>query len=205
MEPDPLPHPHQAVPATGASSGARAVVRDVDLERVGEEPEPDPGGGRSGVLQRVGQRLLDHPVRRDLHRLGEWPSLALHHHVDTQPRPGELGDELVEPTEPGPGSQVVALVGVSEVAEEAVHLVDRLSAGSLDGLQRLRRLLGATVHHVTGGTGLHAHDAHMVGNHVVGVACDADPLLEHGAAGVGLPLALQLLSPLGKLPLPGVP
>ena len=49
--------------------------------------------------------------------------------------------------------------------------------------------------------GLHAHDADVVSDDVVELARDPDALLEHGAAGVLLPLALELARPCRKLAL----
>ena len=64
---DPLAHPDQPVPRPGAASPARGRRRR-DLEPSASRVVADPhlGRGAAGVLERVGQRLLHDPVRRQV-------------------------------------------------------------------------------------------------------------------------------------------
>src|SRR5258706_25352 len=62
---DPFPHPDQAVTAGGhgyriGRQATTAVVGHLDLDGAGRVPQPYRGvGGRPGVAQHIGQRLLD--------------------------------------------------------------------------------------------------------------------------------------------------
>ena len=82
-----------------------------------------------------------------------------------------------------------------------MQLEDRLPARRLDRAQGGGRLVRLAFHHPPGRAGLHPHHADVVGHDVVQLAGDADPLGEHGLAGVLLPLPLELGGPVGQLPL----
>src|SRR5215207_5921025 len=60
-----LAHAHEPCtgPAHGRAVRACAVVADVDLERAVPCPQCHLNGGAGGVLEGVGQPLLNHPVR----------------------------------------------------------------------------------------------------------------------------------------------
>ena len=123
---------------------------------------------------------------------GQRPRLALDRELDRQPALPGLRDELGQLREVGLRRQLVGLVGAAEEAEQAVQLDDGLPAGGLDRAERLLGLVGLPRHDAPRRAGLDAHDADVVGDDVVQLARDPHALLEHGAAGVLLPLALQL-------------
>ena len=96
---------------------------------------------------------------------------------------------------PGWGASSSAWSGAAQEAEQPVQLDDGLPAGRLDRAQGLDRLVGLALHHPPGRPRLHAHHADVVGHDVVQLAGDAHPLVEHGLAGVLLPLPLELGGP----------
>ena len=115
--------------------------------------------------------------------------------LDRQPALSGLGDELGQLGEIRLRRQLIGLVGAAEHAEQPVQLEDCLPARVLD---RAEDLLGPgrlLCHDAARRPGLHAHDADVVGDDVVQLARDPDSLLEHGTAGVLLPLALELPRP----------
>src|SRR5688500_14035308 len=69
----PLAHPDEATPATLAAAVARAVIDDLENQHAGRVGDGDVDAARAGVLERVGQRLLDHPVRRQVEPRWQWP------------------------------------------------------------------------------------------------------------------------------------
>ncbi len=69
-----------------------------------------------------------------------------------------------------------------------LQLGDGLPTGRLDRAQRLLGLFGLARHDPACGTGLHSHDADMVGDDVVQLASDTHSFIEHGPLGVPFPL-----------------
>ena len=65
-------------------------------------------------------------------------------------------------------------------AEQGAHLGDRLARGRLDGLQCGRGPVGVGVDEPAGPGGLHAHDRDVVGDDVVQLAGDPQPLVDDG-------------------------
>ena len=110
-----------------------------------------------------------------------------------------LRDELGQLGEIRLRRQLVGLIGAAEDAEQPVQLEHGLSAGVLDRAEDLLGFGGLLRHDTTRRPGLHAHHADVVGDDVVQLASDPHPFLEHGAAGVLLPLALELPRPCREL------
>jgi hypothetical protein len=112
-----------------------------------------------------------------------------------------LGDQVAELRQIRLRREVVGLVGSAQEAEQAVQLKDGLPAGGFDRAQGGFGLVGLAPQHPSCRPGLKAHDADMVGDDIVELAGDAYPFLEHGPAGVCLPLPLQLDRLRGQLAL----
>ncbi|MBA2323400.1 MAG: hypothetical protein H0V92_05045 [Pseudonocardiales bacterium] len=96
----PLPHAHEAVPAAEVGVGVRrpcaAVVHDLDPQLTAAVLEGHLDPGRVGVFQRVGQRLLDDPVRAQVHHRRQRLGLADDLHGDRQPHLAKAVDQFVE-------------------------------------------------------------------------------------------------------------
>ena len=149
----------------------------------------------------VRERFLDDAIGGHLERPGQRPRLPSIESSTVSPPLSGLGDELGQLGEIRLRRELVGLIGAAEDAEQPVQLEDGLPARVLD---RAEDLLGPgrlLRHDAARRAGLHAHDADVVGDDVVQLARDPDPLLEHGAAGVLLALALELARPCCKLAL----
>jgi hypothetical protein len=84
----------------------------------------------------------------------------------------------------------------SQEPEDYLELVLGTPPGGLDGLKRNGGLLGPFSHQPATGAGLHGDHGQAVGDNVVQVACDPDPLVPDslpGSVGVGCPVSLPLL------------
>jgi len=101
MEQDPFPHAGQAV--TGAvlagDAGARAVIGDRNLERAGLVPDHDRDLGGPGMLQGVGESLLDDVEHREIDTGGQGIGFALDAQVYRQARGADLGRQCVKVAE----------------------------------------------------------------------------------------------------------
>ena len=73
-----------------------------------------------------------------------------------------------------------------------LQIGDRLSGPGLYRVNGLQRVVGAGVEQPLGDAGLDAHQRDVMRDHVVQLPGDADPFLQHGSAGVGLPLDGEL-------------
>ena len=67
-----------------ARGGERAVVADLDLERVGGEAQAHLGAAGAAVLERGGERVLDDAVGGDVEAGGQLALLALDAQRDRQ-------------------------------------------------------------------------------------------------------------------------
>ena len=65
-------------------------------------------------------------------------------------------------------------------AEQPAHLGERATPDVLDGLQDLARPVALGAQHASLRAGLHHDHRHVVGDHVVQLACDAGALLDDG-------------------------
>ena len=157
----------------------------------------------------VGQRLLDDPVHGpiDLRRQRPLVSADADGGGDAC-GPGSL-DQLVQPVEPA-GRRVVA-PGVRRAGPQHVEgrtqLPGGVAARLLDGEERLGHLLAALAGQVNGHAGLHLDRRDAVGERVVQLPGDPQPLVAGPAPGRLLPRALGLGRPLlgrpdRRLPLP---
>src|SRR3954451_14621501 len=72
------------------------IVRDLELELVVPPPQRHPGLCRAGVLERVGQRLRDEPVGREVDAGRQLPLLALDVELDLEPGLADGSDQDVE-------------------------------------------------------------------------------------------------------------
>jgi hypothetical protein len=76
---------------------ATAGIRDLQGDQIVLVADDDLRAGRAGVLERVGQRLLDDPERRQVERRGQRPRRALDPERDRQPRlPYPVGQPFSE-------------------------------------------------------------------------------------------------------------
>src|SRR5918999_254925 len=98
-----LAHADEAVPAGAGDARAQrrvAAVGDAELERVRPVPERGSGVGSAGVLDDVGQGLLDDAVGRQVDALRQRTRLALHGELGPQPGRARPLQEAVEVAQP---------------------------------------------------------------------------------------------------------
>src|SRR5450756_1872556 len=94
---DSLAHAHEAAAAGDAGGDPAAVVDDLDREHVVLVTYADGDARLAGVLERVGQRLLDDAVGGEIETGRQRPRLALHVQGDRQPG---LADLFAQPLQP---------------------------------------------------------------------------------------------------------
>ena len=174
----PLAHPRQAV--AGRRRGRRVgapVVVDLDGEPVVGEVQRHDGLVGVCVPAAVGQRLLHDPVRGQVDAGRQRPALTVHPHHDRQAGGRAVGDEIVEPVQPGGRPARWVLVDAAQHPERGAHLLQQFAARPLDGRQRRPGLLGVVVHQVERDPGLHVDQRDVVAEDVVQVAGEPQPLL----------------------------
>jgi hypothetical protein len=101
-------------------------------------------------------------------------------------------DQLEQPPQARLWRQVVTLLLPAQDTHQLLQVGDGLAAGRLHRSDGRDGLGGVAVEQPAGDPGLHAHHAHMVGDHVVQFPGDPDPLLQYRPAGVDLPLLVEL-------------
>ncbi len=99
-ERDALAHADEPVAAAVARVVAVAVVGHFDLDILSGVPDGDPRVRRAGVLERVRQRLLDDPVRREVDARRELDGRPLDRQLDRQARLAHLLDEFGQRADP---------------------------------------------------------------------------------------------------------
>jgi hypothetical protein len=162
----------------------------------------DVGPAGPGVADDVGERLLHHPVAGQVDGGRQPPRLALQRHPDLDPGPGRLGDQGVQLGQAGrrgEGGLAGVAVALAEHAQHGVQLTQGLVAGLADRGQRLGGLVGPAVQQVGGDPGLDADHPDGVGDHVVQLPGDPQPLLVDPAPGLLLPGPLGPLGPVAQL------
>ena len=178
--------------ATAVEHGcAFAVVANIDRYCGSLEAEDDLGGsGAAPVLERVGQRLLDDPIDRQIdpglqsallavYLEGDWKSCCTHL-LDERPQFGSarLRRELES-------------LAFAEHPEKTRHLPERLPPRPLDRHQLVACPRGFGVEHSVGRLRVQHHHRHGMRDHVVKVSRDPCPLISHCRAGRLLPVALE--------------
>ena len=108
----------------------------------------------------------------------------------------ELFDQLTDVGQAGLGTEPVRIGPRTQDTEEVAQLAQGLTSGVFHRSHRLGRLSRVVQGHGLGGTCLHGHHAHPVGDDVVELAGDAGPFLVHGSHRLGLLLALEVFGPL---------
>ena len=114
--------------------GRRAAPssRDLELERVAASQRTTHLGVRgAGVLERVGQRLLDDAVGGEVDARRQRPRLALDAQLDREPGGAALGRRARRARRaPAAGASSAAVVGRAQHAEHPAQLGERLAAGA---------------------------------------------------------------------------
>ena len=96
---EPLSHPDQSVTQVVKVSAGRPqpVVANLEFERVRSERNRDRGMGRPGVLDRVGQGLLNNPESDEIELVAESTRLANHDKLRRQTGNAGLINQVVKP------------------------------------------------------------------------------------------------------------
>ena len=148
------------------------------------------GAGRAGVLEDVGQRLLDDPVDRHVHGRGQRGEVAVDDQVHRQARGPDAGGQRVQVADARLRGEPGLLVRVAQDAQQAAGLGQCLPGAVLDLLQGR---LGRPARRPGAGRLQHDH-AEVVGDDVVQFPGDPRPLGRRGLLG----LALQRRAPRGQ-------
>jgi hypothetical protein len=158
----------------------------------------DRGAGRAGVLDHVGERLLDDPVGGGLDHPGQppvgWRAVAQRHGhpggAGLRGEPGQIGQ---------PGRRVSLRRPLPQQRDRGAQLRQRLAAGLPRLVQRPAGRLRVPVERRRRDTGLHVHRRDGVRHDVVHLAGDAQPLLPGPVGRLLLALGGQPGLPLGVL------
>ena len=182
--PSPLPVP-SALPSPSSTTSTTS--------RSSSRTDVNAGARDTRVLARVGQRLLDDAVHRELDAGGQWRIELLDGELHREPRRARLGDERLQLAEPGLGHEADLLSCLAKHAEQQPHLGERPASRVLDRANRLQRPLGIGAQYLLGGAGLDDHHSERVGDHVVQLAGDAAALGLDREARLLLPFLLENL------------
>ncbi|MDP9136066.1 MAG: hypothetical protein M3N56_14705 [Actinomycetota bacterium] len=119
-----LAHPDEslAVVAGVRRRRAAAVVGDLKFELGCAVADDDASARRAGVLERVGERLLDDPVGGQVDARSQRDGLALEPQLDRQPGAGHLLGENVEVAQARQRRHRDLVVGAAQHPEQAPHL-----------------------------------------------------------------------------------
>jgi hypothetical protein len=166
-------------PVTGLSG---SVVGDLDRYGVVLAPDRHLGAGRAGVLEDVGQRLLDDPVHRHGRGRGDRGEVPVNGQSHRQAGGPDAGSQRVQFAgarlrgEPGP------LVWVAQDMQQAASLLQCLPRAVLDLLQDPAGWLSRR----TGAACLQHDHAQVMGDDVVQFPGDPCPLSRGGLLGLTL-------------------
>ena len=178
------------MPEAVARCAAVAVVPHLDPQLV--RPVADDHVRVAGVrvLQRVGQALLDDPIRREVDPARKRERLTVDVQLDGQPGAADLVEQRVEAVKPGLRHKLRFLTVASHRGQKASHLGQRHAPGALHALERIAVLVERLGQLVPDGADLEHHHADGVGDDVVELARDPRALLRHRDARCCLTLAL---------------
>ena len=130
--------------------------------------------GVAGVPQGVGQRLLSQPVDRRVELERKSGQVTCQLHVDDRDRVTARERHQVGDARLG---GVLRSRSVAQHPDHRPHLRQRPRRFALDDRQRLERRLGSLPGHRSAGLRLHCDRRDVVGDRVVQLAREADPLL----------------------------
>jgi hypothetical protein len=119
---------------------------------------------------------------------------AFDRHLDREPGLAHLVDEEVERGEAGLRRERQPVAGGAKHPEQPAHLDERVAADLLDRPQDLVRRPRLGRQRAALGPRLEDDHRHVVGDHVMQLARDAGPLLDHRLARAQLLLALEQAS-----------
>src|SRR3954471_13453272 len=197
VEGDPLAHADQAVPAVLLARCPRAVVADLEPQRLGLVDDGDPCGRGAGVFERVRERFLHDAISRKLNARRQRLGFAVDDEVRWKAGPPQLLGERREVGQARLGCECGrALWLVLHDADQATHVGQRLVAGLLDDQQRLAGAARVAVEQKARGSALDGHHRHAVRDHVLPGGGDPGALRRDGGARALLPLAFE---PVGAL------
>lgn len=167
------------------------------------------GRGGFGVLERVGERLLDDAVGGYVDAGREGPGFPGDADLHRQPSEGEAVHKSAQTVQAGLRGEVILIVAVGgrgEQAEQVAQLGQSTPSCPLDGLQSLAgvgrcwRAGARRGKDLTGGVGLHDHQAHVVAHDVVQFSRDPGTLGVYGGAGGIFSLPFEQPSPFAEHP-----
>ena len=155
-------------------------------------------GAGPGVLDHVGQRLLDHSVRGEVQGGGEVSDRALGADLNRETRPPQVSGQPVQGLDPRWGLVVGVGLVAAQRAEDAPDLGEGGPAGRLHGEQRHLCLARVSVDHVRSHAGLQGDHTQGVPDDVVQLLGDPQPLVADRASGLLDPGAFGKLGAFGE-------
>jgi len=194
-----------AVAGNGAAGrGALAVVAYFDRQLVRGVVQRYLGLGGIGVLERVGEALLNDPVRRDVGPARQRKAITGDPQPHRQPGAPDLGQQPVETVEPWLRRQFGTSAVLAHRVQQVTHVHQRRAARLLDLPQRVLVLLVRLGELVPDRADLQDHNADGVGDGVVKLARYPGPLLRRRLPYGGLAPVLGVDRPsFGCLGVPG--
>ena len=180
------------MPISVARRRGRPVVADVDLQRVGAVAQAHLGAARAADLERRGQRVLHDAVGGDVEPGGQL-ALARPRRFSVTGRPAAVVRRTSERTwrSDGCGASVSSASSRRRTPSRRRSSSSASRPGALDRAERRARELRPRQGEPARARRLHGHRAQRVGDDVVQLAGDPRPLVQDGAAGGVLAVALQ--------------
>ena len=192
VELDALADADQSVAVAVARGRAGAVVVHFDPDLVGRIPDGDLRVAGVGVLERVGETLLNNPVGGDVDPGREREALAVDAQLDGQSGAADLLEQPAEAVKAGLRRQLDTITVMAHDIQQMTHVRQGSAAGLLDS-QEGSAIFGHRVGElVPDGADLQDHHADGVRDGVVQLARDPRPLLAHGDTRRGIPFLLGL-------------
>ena len=195
----PFAHADEAEPGARRPGGrcwcradAGAVVVDLDREGVRRVVQVNRRAGPAGVTADVGERFLHDPVGGLVHFGRQRPLGAGHGHGHREPGRARARHQAVQLAE----AAAVAVLLAAQHAERRAQFPRGVRARLLDRQQRGRHLLAALAGQVHRHAGLNADDGDAVGQGIVQLTGDPQPLFHRPAPGDFVPGPLRLLGAL---------
>ena len=151
-------------------AGSGTVVGYLQLDLGITVVDLHPGAGRAGVLEGVGERLLNYPVGGEVHTGRQGSDIPFDAQFDGQTGLACLLDQGVQVLEAGLRGKSKLRIGAPQDAGQPAQLRERLASGRLNRGECLPGFLLLTLEQTLGRLRLHDHHAHAVRHHIVKLA-----------------------------------
>ena len=174
----PLPHaghPESAARCRRATLGNRVAHLDADRVRFVADPHRRLPGA---VLVGVGEALLNDPVAGQVHHRRQRTHRTGNGRLNLETGGANLIQQRVQPIQ-GRGRRGPAVLGAAEQFQDRGQFRQRRATGRPDVAEGLPGRCRIGVHHILGQAGLGTDHGDLMGQHVVQLAGDPQPLGQH--------------------------